>query len=526
MHPELDISWYKNIPVPTSYMAVNSAYDFVGGYEHDTRQEFLHVADHHISPGKKQWTWGNGDFGKAWDRNLTDTNGPYAEIMTGVFTDNQPDFAWMSPYEQKTFEQYFLPYRQLGMVQNATKDVLLHFEVKEGFYDLKVFATAAMQVKIGILYDQNSFNIFDADVSPHNIFTLRQRVPALATDSDFEVTIKDHHSKELLKYKPEKKSAALPPPAKAPLHPGDISTSEELYLTGLHLEQYRHATFDPLAYYQEALLRDENDSRCNNAIGLNYLKRGLFENSEEHFKKSISSLTRLNSNPANGEVFYNLGVCLYLQEKYTEAYDTFYKATWNGEWQSNAFFFLAQIDISLHDFERALVHINKSLTLNAANSRAVLLKSVILSSLQQADDAIAVCRRGIMEDPFNLPLYFELCTLLTSSGNVVEGNSELQKAIELSRGAAHNIITFAIDYSSAGLFHRALKWLLCFADENRLSGLSMYWYYVGWNAAKCGNTSDAGSYFARALAAPFDRHFPKQNSRHKGVGNGNAIQSQ
>ena len=25
-----------------------------------------------LSPGKKQWTWGNGDFGIAWDRNLTD----------------------------------------------------------------------------------------------------------------------------------------------------------------------------------------------------------------------------------------------------------------------------------------------------------------------------------------------------------------------------------------------------------------------------------------------------------------------
>ncbi len=40
----------------------------------------------------KQWSWGHGDFGQAWDRNLTDNNGPYIELMTGVFTDNQPDF--------------------------------------------------------------------------------------------------------------------------------------------------------------------------------------------------------------------------------------------------------------------------------------------------------------------------------------------------------------------------------------------------------------------------------------------------
>ena len=68
--PGIDISRYKNIPVPTSYMAINSNYDFMGGYEHDTQGGLLHVANHHVSPGKKQWTWGHGDFGQAWDRNL------------------------------------------------------------------------------------------------------------------------------------------------------------------------------------------------------------------------------------------------------------------------------------------------------------------------------------------------------------------------------------------------------------------------------------------------------------------------
>ena len=41
----------------------------------------LNVADHHVSPGKKQWTWGNGDFGKAWDRNLTDEDELRASIL-------------------------------------------------------------------------------------------------------------------------------------------------------------------------------------------------------------------------------------------------------------------------------------------------------------------------------------------------------------------------------------------------------------------------------------------------------------
>lgn len=97
----VDISRYKNIPVPTSYMAETSNYDFVGGYDYGKEAGLLHVADHHISPGKKQWTWGCGEFGQAWDRNLTDEDGPYIELMTGVYTENQPDFTWLKPFEEK-----------------------------------------------------------------------------------------------------------------------------------------------------------------------------------------------------------------------------------------------------------------------------------------------------------------------------------------------------------------------------------------------------------------------------------------
>ena len=112
--PGTDISRYKNIPVPTSYMAVNSKYNFVGGYENDSKGGLLHVANHHVSPGKKQWTWGHSDFGQAWDRNLTDEDGPYIELMCGVYTDNQPDFSWLMPGEEKDLQPIFYALPRFG----------------------------------------------------------------------------------------------------------------------------------------------------------------------------------------------------------------------------------------------------------------------------------------------------------------------------------------------------------------------------------------------------------------------------
>ena len=117
---------YKNIPVPTSYMVYHSKYDFVGGYDFQRQAGVMHVANHHVSPGKKLWTWGTGNFGQVWIDNLTDEDGPYVELMTGVFTDNQPDFAWLMPFESKTFKQYFMPYKEVGEVKNASIDAMVN----------------------------------------------------------------------------------------------------------------------------------------------------------------------------------------------------------------------------------------------------------------------------------------------------------------------------------------------------------------------------------------------------------------
>ncbi|MGH9342996.1 MAG: DUF5107 domain-containing protein, partial [Terriglobia bacterium] len=75
-YPPNDLRWYANIPVPTSYMALGSKENFFGGYDHAEEAGFVHVANRHLSPGKKLWTWGNHEFGYAWDRNLTDADGP------------------------------------------------------------------------------------------------------------------------------------------------------------------------------------------------------------------------------------------------------------------------------------------------------------------------------------------------------------------------------------------------------------------------------------------------------------------
>ncbi len=64
--------------------------------------------------------------------------------MTGVFTDNQPDFTWLAPYEEKVFVQNFLPYSELGMVQNANTQLALKLVRESGQLQLGVYAIAPL----------------------------------------------------------------------------------------------------------------------------------------------------------------------------------------------------------------------------------------------------------------------------------------------------------------------------------------------------------------------------------------------
>lgn len=510
--PGTDISRYHNIPVPTSYMAVNSAYDFVGGYEHDTQGGLVHVANHHISPGKKQWTWGNGEFGRAWDRNLTDENGPYIELMTGVFTDNQPDFSWLQPYEEKTFTQYFLPYRELGVLKNASKDLLLHFSVSNNKGRIKLFATSAMtDLEIEVQGEETAMQIFVPSLSPEKIFATEFDLVSPAAEESFHIRILADTKQELLVY-PEtrqEKEQAVPEAAKAPASPAATATIETLYLTGLHLEQYRHATFSPVAYYEEGLRRDANDSRCNNALGLLLLRRGKVSESEPYFRRAIATLTHLNPNPFDSEVYYNLGLCLQLQHRPGEAYDAFYKATWSADSRSNSFFALAQIALSQKHYGKALAHVEQAMRGNAGNSKAMALKITALRKLNRVDEALAACREALAMDAFHLSVYFEKALLHQLSDDEHQAEESRRKVLEISRGDVHNFLEYAVDYAAFGLHEEAIQWLQHLPKEScEFNPLPLY--YTGWNYHRLGKRQDAADHFSKAASMPAANCFPNR----------------
>ncbi|MGH9591108.1 MAG: DUF5107 domain-containing protein, partial [Terracidiphilus sp.] len=308
-NPGTDISWYKNIPVPTSYMVTESKYDFFGGYDHARDAGLVHTSNRHVAPGKKLWTWGNAEFGYAWDRNLTDEDGPYAELMAGAYTDNQPDFSWLHPHETKTFSQYWYPIQKIGPAKNANTVAAVNLESESGKVLVGVCVTSRRSVRVLLTRDGRPLLDHQCQLAPGEPFTQSLSSPDAAPEQ-LRLAVFDASGVELIAYRPDQPiDRPLPKPAPkaatAPPPPQQIPSADELYLTGLHLEQYRHATRSPQAYWLEGLKRDPGDARLNNAMGSLHLRRGEFAEAEKYFAAAVQRLTLRNPNPYDGEPFYN-----------------------------------------------------------------------------------------------------------------------------------------------------------------------------------------------------------------------------
>lgn len=497
----VDISKYKNIPVPTSYMAIQSKYDFVGGYEDDIRGGLLHVADHHVSPGKKQWTWGNGDFGRAWDRNLTDEDGPYIELMAGVYTENQPDFTWLQPYEEKSFVQYFLPYRELGVVKNASRDLLMNIEPEgEDCVRCKIFATSRQTVNVilkgedGKVYYSKEVTITPEELLNEVVNVNGEKLNKLI----LEITA---NGRELLYWHAEPEEVKpIPDAAEAALFPQEIKTTEQLYLTGMHLEQYRHATYNPVEYYEEALRRDPIDVRNNNALGLWYIRKGRFHKAEQYLLTAVKTLQKRNPNPYDGEPIYNLGLALKYQGHYNEAYDRFYKACWNAAWQDAGYFACAQISTMQNRLADALDEINHSLIRNWHNHKARALKVAILRRMGQSEEALQLIEDSLAIDKFNFGCRYEKYLITNVS-------DELATLKEMMRGEPHNYDEIALDYCAAGCWQEAASLWNIAITEGAVT--PMTYYYLGWCLVQ-GELPGTGQVFAQAAEMCPDYCFPNR----------------
>ena len=521
-----DISWWKNFTENSaSVFAWDFDNDFFAGYDHAKKAGTMHVANHHVVGGKKFFLWGNNPSSFMWEKMLTDDDGQYLELMVGAFSDNQPDYSWIYPGEIREFEQYWYPIRDIRSVKAANKNAAVNLErLSPDKVFIGINTTRAHKGAKVKLYGAAG-KIFEAtvDIDPATPFTKEIEVPdGFGDDSDlrlqlFAVPDKVIGEVKLIEYRPVKVNddEEMPKVVDKVKPAAEYETVEELYLTGLRIEQFHNARLDPMLYYNEALKRDPNDSRVNTAVGIRLARQAKWEEAEQHLRCAVDRLSKNYTVPRDNEANYYLGYVLEMQDKLKEAKDQYWKATWSTAYQSAAYFALARIEwrdgcgFCDGSYETILDYVkllDKSLETNSRNTKALVMKAYMLRFLERKDEARKILDSALEIDPLDLWAVVE-------KGLLDENLEEILPKELFHRGKGfvqlQEILEVALEYES--LYYSAIDYdLLRIAVEQGepFAGSALLRFYEDYFWLSSALTTPPIAHFKDAIAMSPDGSFP------------------
>lgn len=501
----VDISWWKNVKKSASFFSWDLKEDFMGGYDHGKQSGTVHIGDHNIVKGAKLWEWGSGPRGQSTEGRLTETSGPYVEIMVGAFSDNQPDYTWIRPYETKIIKHYWYPVKDIEGFKNANLDAAVNLEQRDdnqiflGYHSTQKVDNATIILKNGedVIFQQ------EVQISPEKAFTKLVKIDGSYRFSDLYTSLVDANTnKVLVSYQPVVKNRVekLPEVVERPPSPEEVKTVEELYLIGSRNEQFYKSSKE---YYEEVLKRDPSDIRTNTAMGNQYLKNGDYETARSYFATAIKRLTHDYTRPSTCEAFYLQGLTLKALGLFDEAIDTLYRATWDYAYYAAAYFELAQISCLRGDFIKALHQIDESLSTNMRNHRALGLKASIQRKIGDYAGAMETLKSILQPDPLNFRVGYEVYLLAKESGKTEKAKKELGTLTEKMRDFDQNYLELAVGYLNDGMLDDAEDVLLRYNDENPIVS-----YYLGYIEDRNGNSDRANKYFSTAQSFSEEFCFP------------------
>ncbi|MBQ3015708.1 MAG: DUF5107 domain-containing protein [Clostridia bacterium] len=491
-----DISWHKNSRLATSYFAGPSKYDFFGGYDYRRECGIIHVADHHVSPGKKMFTWGYGTNADTWEKKLTDTDGAYAELMAGCYTDDQPDFTWLAPYETKCFSQFWYPTQGIGYTTyaNLAAAVALDREKNEVRFNVtSVYKSlrATVTAEDGEVLLDKTF-----DATPSSVIAFAAEI---ADKAHLTVKLTDNVGKAVFTYTEEDPDYVhIPNDRHGIPTPDELKTPTDILIAGQHLDQYRSPLFKPDEYYLEAIRREPDYLYAHKALGEYYTRVGRFSEALTYLERAYELECKYNQNPEDGSVNYLRGLCLKYLGRTDEAYDAFRRSAWSNNTVSAAMTQAAAIDGLRGEFELMYEHAKAALERDMRNPVALSYAALAKWKLGDTAEATAVCNLALGLDPLNRQIAF-IKALITKRGRDAFFAS-------LEANSAETALDMAYELMDAGFFDEAV--ILLRGALKLKPDYAMLHYTLALCYSKLGNERQASRERTQAKREKIVESFP------------------
>ena len=510
----VDLSWWRNHPNPTSFFAWDLEEDFSGGYDHGREAGVVHVGDHDVLSGAKLWEWGPGEAGTLWDsRILTDGDGPYAELMVGAYSDNQPDYSWFGAYGVREFTHRWYPVRGTGGFTNATAEAAVNLRVEGGSASVGFHATSRHRRARAVLRAAGRAALDTViSIDPGHPFVGRVALPPGVAEHDLDAELLGADGASLVRYRPAPPSPPppLPDPVRPPPEPAAVASLDELYAIGQRAEQINSPRVDPDAYLAEMLGRDSGDARANLRTGERLNRRWLFREAEARIRRALARLALGYTRPGDGEAHYQLGLALRGQGRLGEARAAFASAAWDRGREGAAYHQLAELSLGEGAYRRALAEIRRALAVGAATDKARGYEAAALRRLGRPVEAERAALAASADDPFAFLARNEVVLARRARGAAAGERAALAELAARMRGEPESYLDLATDYEAAGLWVEAADVLGRAADLPGPSGRPhpLVHYHLAHALERLGRAEDAARAAARAAALPPDYCFP------------------
>ena len=443
----VDIRFHKNTRQPTSYFCGETRQEFFGGYDEGRQRGVVHIANRHLSIGKKMFTWAYNQLSQSWEKALTDTDGAYAELMASSYSANQPDFAWLEPYETKSFSQRWYPIGEMGVPDFARKYAAAHL-TENG-----VVIQVTRPLEKGILSCSGREYPVSArpgepilvPCGPVTALTLKDGQGNILLD-DALVPADDTH---------------LPSPLPSLPSLDAPGSAQDLYLRGVHIDQYRDPAVHPNAYYQKALEKDPRHIPSLLAMAEYEWQNGRYENALAFANRCRSAEMEWNFHPESGKLEYITGLIYEGLGRNADAYDAYYRAYWNLDCRTRAMIRIAALDGKAGNCAAMLDHAREAMKTDAENPHALAEAAVAHHHLGQPEKAQEILSLALSLDPQDC--------LALSLQNIWQGNPGFVN--NRKSDPAQQTLDMAFDLCDLGQNEWALQLLSALEEQTVMTSL-------------------------------------------------------
>ncbi len=306
----VDLTRLPNYPEPTSIFAFHAVHDFFGAYDSGADRGIVQTADHRELPGKKGWTWGQGDDGMWNQRALTDEDGAYIEVQSGPLP-TQSDYAWLTPGQTVSWEEQWAPVFGLGEgFEFATPELVVE-RVGGRFLFLAARTYQGAAVRLAGA-DRNHEAVLD--LTPGAVVAVEW--PGSPGDS-VEVHVSAAGA-ELLRYRSPLEVPRRDPPEL--VNPGDPTSAEDLFQRGERADKDLDRAAARSLYGQSLALAPEHPGA---AVGL-----AVLDLKAGRYREALDRLERVAAaDPENGPARLYGGVARLGLGDLSGALDSAYAAT-------------------------------------------------------------------------------------------------------------------------------------------------------------------------------------------------------